>query len=129
MAIKLEFFDFIIPIRIIDSAYSGGFTQFKKDYSINGNSSGKYWHDNHLFRDGAMSSRDIQVIVKEWEKLGLKGKIKVNGQNQWKDFCILGGLGLSKHPNLSCDWLVYEPDNNTVYHKGTPQGEPIGPIR
>lgn len=127
MAIKLEFIDIIIPIAKVDLVYPGGFSQLKKDYSIDGNVTGRHWHDQYLFRDGAMNPMDIEELVTEWEKLGLKGIVEINGQKQWKDFCVVEGM--YDGPTLPCDWLVYEDDNNCVYFKGSPKGDLIGPIR
>jgi hypothetical protein len=42
MAIKLEFIDFVIPIKNIDRVYPGGFTKLKQDYAIIGNVSGRF---------------------------------------------------------------------------------------
>lgn len=126
MAIALEFIDFIIPIKKIDLVYPGGFNQLKKDYGIVGNSSGRFWHDDYLFRDGAMNPMDITSIVDEWEKLGLKGVVELNGQRQWKDFCVVEGM--MGGPTLPCDWLNYDSDDDCVYFNEKPKGEIIGPI-
>jgi hypothetical protein len=115
MAIELEFIDFIIPIKNIDMVYPGGFKQLKKDCDMNGNVSGIYWHDDYLFRDGAMNPMDIESLVIEWEELGLKGIVEINGQEQWKDFCVVEGL--MGGPTLPCDWLVFDEQNNSVHFK------------
>ena len=74
-----------------------------------------------------MNPMDIESLIEEWEKLGLKGIAEVNGQKIWKDFCVLeGGNG---GPSLPCDWLVYDGNNNCVYLREMPEGELIGPIR
>lgn len=122
MAIKCEFIDFIIPIDKIDLVYPGGFRKFKEDH-IRG-FSGRLYHDDFLFRDGAMNHMDIERLVNEWEALGLKGIIEIDGKKQWLDFCVVEGMfgGLT----LPCDWLEYEGENNCVYLKGKPKGEIIG---
>lgn len=126
MAIKLEFIDFVIPIKNIDLVYPGGFTQLKKDYSIDGNVSGRFWYDKYLFRDGAMNPMDIELLVTEWEKLGVKGIVEVNGQKQWKDFCVVEGM--FGGPTLTCDWLIYDNEDNCVYFNEMPKGDLVGPI-
>ena len=57
MAIKLQFFDFIVTIKTIKKKYPGGWNQCLKDH--NNLIGGRVWYDEHLFRDGAMSPNDI----------------------------------------------------------------------
>jgi len=123
MAIQCEFIDFIIPINKIDLVYPGGFRKFKEDH-IQGFSGGRLYHDNFLFRDGAMNHKDINLLIKEWEALGLKGKTVIDGQKQWLDFCVVEGMFAG--PTLPCDWLEYDSENNCVFLKGKPQGKLIG---
>ena len=52
MAIKLQFFDFIVPIKTIKKKYPGGWVQCLKDHD--GDIGGRVWYDEHLFRDGAV---------------------------------------------------------------------------
>ena len=61
MAIKLEFFDIIIPIKTIKKKYPGGWKKCLKDHD--GDIGGRVWYDEHLFRDGAMSPNDIGNLV------------------------------------------------------------------
>ena len=114
MAIECEFFNIIIPISNIDRVYEGGFKKFKSDY-IEAFGYNRYRHDEYLFRDGAMNSMDIQMLVDHWEELGLKGAIQVGGNWKWKDFCIvesmLGG------PTLPCDWIKFDAETMSVYYK------------
>jgi hypothetical protein len=126
MAIRLEFIDFIIPIEKIDLVYPGGFSKLKEDFLMDGNVTERFWHDKYLFRDGAMNAIDIERLVEEWENLGLEGIVEINGQKQWKDFCVVEGM--FGGPTLPCDWLVYDGDNNCVYLKNKPKGELIGAI-
>lgn len=123
MAIQCEFIDLIIPIQKIDKVYPGGFSQFKED-NKNG-FSGKLWHDQFLFRDGAMNPRDIRFLAEEWEKMGLEGIVEREGSKQWKDFCVVEGL--FGGPTLPCDWIEYDRNENCVYMKGKSKGEIIGP--
>ena len=122
MAIQCEFIDLIIPIDKIELVYTGGFKKFKEDH-IQG-FSGRLYHDNFLFRDGAMCNEDIKILVNEWEALGLKGLVEIDGQKQWVDFCIVEGMFLGIV--YQCDWLEYNSENNCVYLKGKPKGELIG---
>ena len=125
MAIKCEFIDFIIPIDKIDLVYPGGFRKFKEDH-IQG-FSGRLYHDDFLFRDGAMNHMDIERLVNEWEALGLKGIIEIDGKKPWLEFCVVEGM--FGGPVIPCDWLEYDRDNNCVYLKDRPKGELIGPVK
>jgi hypothetical protein len=123
MAIQCEFIDLIIPIDKIDSVYTGGFRKFKEDH-IQGFLCGRLYHDNYLFRDGAMSSTDIGSLVRKWEALGLKGRMEIDSKKQWGDFCVVEGMFGGS--TLACTWLEYDRDNNSVYLKDKAKGELIG---
>jgi len=123
MAIQCEFINLIIPIYKIDLVYPGGFKRFKEDNIRL--FQGRLWHDNLLFRDGGMNPEDIELLVINWEAMGLKGTKEINGQKQWSDFCIVDSVF---GPTFLCDWLIYERENNCVYLKGEPKGRLIGPI-
>lgn len=118
MAIHCEFIDLIIPIANIDRVYPGGFAQFKKDHEQG--FSGVLWHDDHLFRTGAMDPRSMDGMIEEWEKRGLHGIVEKDGARYWQDFCIvesfLGG------PTLPCDWLEFDREHRCVFLKGRPKG-------
>jgi hypothetical protein len=43
---------------------------------------GRIWHDEHLFRDGAMSGRDIEVLVASWQDIGLEPFSEVDGKKK-----------------------------------------------
>ena len=77
MAIKLEFFDIIIPIKTIEKKYPGGWTQCLKEH--NGSIGGKVWYDDHLFRDGAMSPNDIGHLVDWWSEKGFDAQHFIDG--------------------------------------------------
>ena len=125
MAIYLEFIDLIIPISNIDKVYAGGFAQFKQD---NIKSFGlKMWHDDFLYRDGAMGALDMQFLCEKWEAIGLKGMIEIEGQRKWVEFCVFEGL--FGGATLTCDWLEYDRKSNIVYLKGQAPGEIKGPER
>ena len=64
MAIALEFIDFVVPIDTIRRKYPGGWEQCLRDHA--GLIGGRVWYDEHLFRDGAMNSDDIMIVVDRW---------------------------------------------------------------
>ena len=115
MAIQCEFINFIIPIDKIDSVYSGGFRKFKEDH-IQG-FSGRLYHDNFLFRDGAMSYMDIDKLINYWESMGLRGIVIINDKKQWKDFCVVESM--FDGPTLPCDWIEFDRKINCVTFRKT----------
>lgn len=122
MAIHCEFIDLVIPIENIDKVYPGGFKKYKEE-NING-FYGKLWHDEFLFRDGAMGPDDMHYLVQKWEERGLVGVVEREGIKEWKDLCVLEGL--FGGPTLKCDWLEYDHVDRCVYMKGKPKGEIVG---
>ena len=78
MSIATEFIDFIVPIQTIRDKYPGGWEQCLKDHEhLIG---GRIWYDEHLFRDGAMNSMDIEYLVERWEAMGFEGIVVENNQ-------------------------------------------------
>ena len=102
MAIQTEFIDFIVNISAIRKKYPGGWEACLEEHAhLLG---GRVWHDNYLFRDGAMSPDGIKSLVEHWTRLGLTGRAQVGGEECWVDFCVyesmFGGL------TLPCTWLL-----------------------
>lgn len=124
MALYCEFINLIIPISKIEQVYKGGFQKFKQD-RVHGFSR-RLYHDSFLFRIGAMNYHDIKIFINEWEALGLKGIVEVNGEKQWLDFCVVEGM--FGGPTFPCNWLEYDKEKNIVYLKGKPKGQTIGPV-
>lgn len=114
MAIHTEFIDFIVPIETIRRKYPGGWEQCLQDHApLLG---GRVWHDDYLFRDGAMNPLDMQRLVAEWESLGFTSTAVLAGKKHWIDFCVhdmLGGV------TLGCNWIV-QPGGRTVAHVSDP---------
>lgn len=125
MSIYCEFIDILIPIENIDRIYWGGFKKYKEKHIEH---FGKVmWHDDYLFRNGAMNPMDMEYLVGEWEYYGLKGIVEENGIKKWKDFCVfeamLGG------PTLPCDWIGFDVETWSAYLIGKPKGEVVMPDR
>lgn len=115
MAVILEFLNLIVPIEVIKAKYPGGWKQCLKDHEQHIGST--VWYDDYIFRDGAMSGNDIQMLVDEWSKMGFEPTVDINGEIVWKDLCVIGELGgICNH---TCNWLIYEPRMRTVYLNGT----------
>ena len=101
MAVALEFISLIVPIETINKYYKGGFAQYKIDYSTL--IGGRVWYDNYLVRDGAMSPMDMQMMVDEWQSLGVKTISKDGDNSYWDELCVVDYFG---GVTLDCDWLV-----------------------
>lgn len=122
MAIALEFLSLIVPIKLIHEKYPGGWTQCLEDHAdLLG---GCVWHDDHLFRTGAMSSTDIQTLVEEWAELGFEPIGKVKGKRVWKDCCVV--VEMPPRATLPCSWIEITGDGHAVYLKGTEPGTVVG---
>ena len=115
MAIKLEFYDLIVPIKTIKKKYPGGWEQCLKDHD--GDIGGRVWYDEHLFRDGAMSPNDIGNLVEWWSEKGFDAHDE-GEKPKWLDVCgvqsIFGG------PTLPCEWIEVNHDNFSGIYKNTP---------
>jgi hypothetical protein len=113
MAVALEFIDFISPISIIERKYPGGLRCCMEDSVI------ASWHDEYLFRTGAMNPLDIETLAKRWRKMGFIPTRKKKGKKFWKDFCVLETFG---GPTLPCDWLEVDLTHGYAYLRGTEPG-------
>ena len=123
MAVAQEFIDFFVPIERIRQKYPGGWEQCIRDHGTA--LGGRIWHDEHLFRDGAMSPADAQGIVSHWQGLGFNTHREQDGRPvEWLDVCIsertFGG------PTLPCDWIEYDASTGGAYLKGTEPGALVG---
>ena len=125
MAILLEFINVIIPIKNIERCQSiGGFAGLlEKETEAIGR---RVWHDDYLYRDGAMNPEDAKDIVQFWEAQGLTTHAAVDGAPQWIDICVVDYFG---GPTLPCSWLEHDSTSYSVWLSGTPPGKVIGPFR
>ena len=122
MAIALEFIDFVVPITVIRKKYPGGWEQCLRDHGpLLG---GRVWHDEHLFRDGTMNPNDIKAVVERWSDLGFKMIETEQGQQVWKDVCVVESM--FGGPTLPCDWIIVDTELRIAYLKGTEPGAVIG---
>lgn len=101
MAIQLEFINLIVPIQTIEAKYPGGWSKCLDDhrYAL----WGRVWHDQHLFRDGAMNSMDMEDLVRRWTSIGFIETEGEGDRKSWKDFCVTAQVFGSQHP---CSWLT-----------------------
>ena len=125
MAVMLEFIDLIVPIATIRQKYPSGWDACLDDHE--GVLGGRVWHDDHLFRDGTMSPRDMEILVDHWVGLGFQALEVRDGQTFWKDLCVVESMfgGATR----KCDWLVVDRGQRTAYLKGTDPGKIVGPSR
>lgn len=122
MAIRLEFISLIIPIEKIDRCYPGGFKALVSENRSMFNC-GRLWHDEYLFRDGAMNPADMKECGEYWIDLGLVPYEERDGKKYWKDMCVVDYCGGLTYP---CDWLEEDQNDFSVWLKGKPKGQVIG---
>jgi hypothetical protein len=125
MAVSTRYYSIIIPIqRIKDLKGEDWWRNYLKE---NDRSIGDiFWWDEYLFRDGVMGKEDLDLIIRFWQKQGLKPKININNQEYWNDLCVVHSID---GPTLPCKWLEFVHDKEKgsyVYLKGKPVNEIIG---
>jgi hypothetical protein len=122
MAIRLEYINLIIPLKNINLCYPGGFELFRAHHQ---NKFGEtFWHDAHLFRDGAISAADVDSLVLFWQHKGLVPYDETGRQKIWRDMCVIESSRAG--PTLPCEWIEVDQENNAVYLKRRPMGRIIG---
>ncbi len=119
MSISTEFINFIIPIETIKAKYPGGWLQCLEDHADL--LDGRCWHDDYLFRDGAMNPMDMKSLCDHWQSLGFEMTKEVKGKTQWADFCVYEELFGSAY---KCEWLI-ETTDGAVAHVRDPHPEVI----
>ena len=126
MSVKVNFFSVIVPIENIKKC---------KEYNTLTKVLGRYnqevvdkitCHDTYLLKDSAMNYYDIEDILKFWKRQGLILTEKRNGQEYWKDVCVINA---SRGPTLPCDLLEFISNKEDsingpyVYSKDKPRGK------
>jgi hypothetical protein len=115
MAIALEFLNFIVPISVIRAKYPGGWEQCLQDHKkLIG---GRVWYDSYLFRDGAMNSFDIGLLVEHWSSLGFAPLASEQDQTVWNDVCVVEAM--TGGSTLPCKWLEINESDGTAHYNGT----------
>jgi hypothetical protein len=114
MSIKVKYLSVVIPIRNIEKCVKvgglKGILEKQKEYV------GKRVRvDEFLYKDGAMSPADIEIIVNFWQDQGLVLTEIKDGKKVWKDLCV---VDMASGPTLPCDWLEYDRETFTVWMKG-----------
>ena len=71
-----------------------------------------------------MNPDDIGYLVEHWRSKGLDPMEMRDGQQVWKDVCVVESM--FGGPTLECDWLVFDPEQRVAYLKGTALGAVIG---
>lgn len=61
----------------------------------------------------AMNPMDMHFMVEYWENMGFRGPGVVDGQLQWQDFCVVGGIDA----HIPCSWLKINERNWTAYYR------------
>jgi|TARA_B110000503_G_C7153033_1_gene416025 hypothetical protein len=116
MSIQLEFINFVVPRRLIEQKYPGGWVRCLSNHKdLIG---GRVWYDEHLFRDGAMNPMDVSDLVSQWSNRGFYTHEGGDSPTKWVDVCVLEAL--FGGATLPCDWIEVEGDE--AYLKGSEKG-------
>jgi hypothetical protein len=122
MAIALEHLNLVIPIKTIDRHYPGGWKQ-----CLNENADfigSRIWFDDHLFRDGAINTRDVSDLIDKWVDIGLRTIEETNGEPRWLDCCVVSSC--FGYPTLPCSWIKMSTDGWSASLKSKVPGKIIG---
>lgn len=123
MAIALEFFNFVVPIKLIRQKYPGGWEQCLRDHRHLLN--GRVWFDEHLFRNGSMGPPGIESLIEEWESRGFECFVQKDGRDCWNEVAVCESGGAS----LECDWLGFNHETRAAYLIGEDEGQVVYPDR
>jgi hypothetical protein len=124
MALELKFIGVAVPVATIQRLEREGRLSrpVRLDPGLNGILTA--WWDEHLYLSSAMNWYDAGADLRFWEECGLTLLRERNGQKCWEDVCAVeSGRG----PTLPCDWIEYDPSDNSVYLRGKGKGTVIGP--
>ncbi len=116
MTIALEMLNLIVPIHLIEKNYPGGWEQCRLDYK---HSPGA-WHDEHLFRLGAMNGMDMMLMLEHWKDMGFKAHFGYGKPTRWRELCIVDIRG----PTLPCDWITVDQEAGTASFKTAASARP-----
>ncbi|MCK8514984.1 hypothetical protein M0534_01385 [Methylonatrum kenyense] len=118
MAVLLEMINVLIPVRVIEQKYPGGWGAWREERP-------PHWHDANLARYGAMSGFDVELMLQDWHQVGLLRPGRRGGRTVFRDYCVLAGYtGSLRYP---CDWLEVSDCGAFAWHSGHPVGSVIGP--
>lgn len=120
--VRLEYINLIIPLKNINLCYPGGFDLFSVHHQDKFGDT--FWHDAHLFRDGAVNDAEVESLILFWQQKGLVPYDETDGQRKWRDMCVIQA-GHSE-PSLPCEWLAVDHASGAVFLKGRPKGRIIG---
>jgi hypothetical protein len=87
MSIILEAISIIIPIHKLKKKCSSNLGDIEAFLDENTEPGSGCWRDEHLYREGAMNSMDVQLRLDEWKRCGLSLTRKNSGILEWNDVC------------------------------------------
>ncbi|WMC10094.1 hypothetical protein PU634_13490 [Oceanimonas pelagia] len=109
MAIPVEMLNLIVPIHLIEQHYPGGWEQCRRDHQ----DCPSAWHDEQLFRLGAMNGMDMMLMLEHWKELGFKAHFGCGKPSRWRELCIVDIRG----PTLPCNWITVDLKARTASFK------------
>lgn len=112
MAVPLRFYSIIIPAKNLERVLDK--TELEKLIKEADNS-GRVWFDGSLYCEQTMNSADNEAIISFWEDKGLTVRKTIDGQECWKDLCLIEFP--EKNPTLPCNWIKVFSKNNNMFAK------------
>ena len=120
MAVKLQFINIIIPVRLMIEKL--GQQVFEDKFNANLDF---MWNDGKLYREGCMNEINLRDDLEAWESDGFELFEVIDGRKYWKDVCVVySGHG----PSYPCHWIAYNREKNIAWLKGTEPGEAVGTL-
>ena len=126
MPIQSMFYSIVIPIENLRKILTKG--QMKK-ILLARNYNGEIWFDDYLYLERSGGATENDAIIKFWRNKGL-APIKIrNGEESWRDLCLVQSPELE--PALPCAWLEFftgaGEDSQSIYigFKGKPRDDLI----
>lgn len=119
MALGMSFYSVVIPITNLEKCKNiGGLKGAMERAPLTGSRT----HDDYLFKESAMGTSGIEMLVDFWESQGLTPYVEINNKMHWKDLCVVEVYSGVTAP---CDWIEYDRETVSVWLKDKPKGKII----
>jgi hypothetical protein len=114
MAVALEMINLIIRRDAIEQKFDGGWSGYLRQ--AGSPKEIPFWYDDHLLREGAMSSNDIEKMVSWWRDRGLVEFQGKGRHKRWADFCVIACPFYDTTP--PCDWIAISTETHSASRHG-----------
>lgn len=119
MALGMSFYSVVIPISNFEKCKD---IRSLKEAMERTPITGARAHDDYLFKESAMGTYGVEMLVDFWKSQGLTPYVETNNKIQWKDLCV---VEVYSGATAQCDWIEYDRETVSVWLKGKPKGKII----